>query len=194
MIDLNFVVEGQVLSRTDETIIANLSQNYIYAVFTFLDDFVQNVEKKVIFKNSNNTAYMCILENDRCMIPSEVMVGTHFTITVVMGDRLTTNQIRVHMEHSGYSMNVHQSSSSSDFVTFILEELDKKADKGHQHIIGDVDGLSDDLESIHSDLNNKSDVGHTHIVDDVVGLEDDMGVEVKRAFQTLVSSIRTYGE
>ena len=193
MIDLNFTVEGQVLSRTDETIIANFSQNYIYAVFTFIDDFVKDVEKKVIFKNSNNTAYMCILENDRCMIPAEAMSGTHFTITVVMGDRLTTNQIRVHMEHSGYSMNIHQSSSSSDFVTFIFEELDKKADKGHTHLIDDIDGLSDDLEGIHTGLDNKSDLGHTHSSSDVTDLEDTIGVDVKRALQTLKNSIRTYG-
>ena len=164
MYDLKFKVEKQELKRTDSYVVANKSRNYITASFEFSDEAVMELEKRAVFTIPSGVSFMCILDDDgACVIPDEVLAGEYFFVSVAMGDLLTTNALRVSMEYSNYTTNIHGSSSTDDVFTFVISELSSKAELDHQHIIEDVTNLS-------VVLNGKSDIGHGHSTGDVNGL------------------------
>ena len=58
---LNFTVDKQIITRTDNEKVVRLSRNYLYAHFEFSDDWIG--EKTAVFR-SYNKAYNMLFDSD----------------------------------------------------------------------------------------------------------------------------------
>ena len=105
MIQLTFDISGQVLKRTDKNKIVGDTIGQFEAVFTF-DDWWNDYTPTVQFTKHGKT-YDCLLENNTCTIPYEVMEkGGVFYVSVFATEdvnRKTANSVAVTVKPSGYS-------------------------------------------------------------------------------------------
>jgi len=70
--DLQFKVINQVIYRPDSNIPASDSIGYLYAKFTFTQDW-DGLKKTAIFKSPTNECYSVILIDDECLVPHETI-------------------------------------------------------------------------------------------------------------------------
>lgn len=79
---ITFNVENQILSRTDTNKIIEKSKNYLFAEFTFSEDW-NNTNKAIIFEN-NVLRYKIYLDSDnKCQVPNRIIRNDGFTISVI---------------------------------------------------------------------------------------------------------------
>lgn len=131
--DLNFEINNQIITRIDKNILVNKSKNYVFCYFTFKTDDWLDKEKFVIFKDSWGNAYECYIGNMeycRCVVPSDALKGTNFSVSVFGGDRITTNELTILLIPSGYTTRIVPSSGAADKDVFvqIFDELSNKID------------------------------------------------------------------
>ncbi len=114
---LEFNVKNQIISRTDSFDVVADSQNYLTAKFTFTEEWVGDII--AIFGNGVKY-YNVILSDNVCTIPWEVIKTPFFTVSVVCGDRITANSIRVRVEKSGYTNGEMPKPPTPDVYSQIL--------------------------------------------------------------------------
>ena len=79
---ITFNVENQILSRTDTNRIIEKSKNYLFAEFTFSEDW-NNTNKAIIFEN-DVLRYKIYLDSDnKCQVPNRIIRNDGFTISVI---------------------------------------------------------------------------------------------------------------
>ena len=100
---LHFVVNNQIIARTDTFVPVRNSKNYLYAEFDFQTDDWNSKSKTVLFRSGDSEPVPILLgETDTCLIPAEVLAGTSFTVSVIAGDVITANTVTVKLYESGY--------------------------------------------------------------------------------------------
>ena len=145
--DLNFEINNQILTRTDDNEFVNKSRNYIRCNFSFKSSEWNGVNKFVIFKNEKDEAYEVYLGNScecQCIIPSPVLTGSYFLISLYGGNVITTTEKRVVLLNSGYT---HDISSVEDYDEDIfiqmLELLEGKADDADLSVVAKTGEYTD---------------------------------------------------
>jgi len=133
IVNLNFQIEKQILTRTDGNVIVNKSKNYLKCIFTFKSDEWDYITKFAIFKDSWGHAHKIFLGREdvcECMVPNGVLRGTNFKVSVYAGDLITTNELNVILIPSGYTTNFTspEGFDEKDVFVEIFEELDSKVD------------------------------------------------------------------
>ena len=194
--DLNFKVKEQIINRTDNNTIVNLSENYLQLCFTFQSNDWTGLTKFVLFKHGEKSTRIGLIE-DKVIVPASLLTGNRLVFSLYGLDtpndevyRITTNQIRLHLLDSGYTSEVDD--LIDDEEVDIVEEiyiainntetvckeytdtgLESKADIEHTHTKSDVtDFTHTHTESEITDLGNYSTVGHTHTEEDITDLGD----------------------
>ena len=114
--DLNFRVSKQIITRKDNENVVADSKNYLYAAFSFSEEWTGT--KTAIFK-SGDDAYCVMLQEDRCLIPWEVIKPRWFSVSVFCGDLVTSNKVAVRVLESGYTEG-----ETPDAYQQIIELLD----------------------------------------------------------------------
>lgn len=113
---LLFDVNGQTLKRTDHFNPATDSLEYLKAKFTFNDSAWSGKTKTALFR-LGTAVYKSVLGTDgTCKVPSEVLVGGDSRVARIHGEtihvsligeystiRITTNEIAVKLNRSGYA-------------------------------------------------------------------------------------------
>ena len=97
---LQFDIKNQIIERVDLFGVVADSRNYLKATFSFSEEWIG--EKTAIFGHSGEF-YSVVLEEDVCSVPWEVIKAPHFSVSVVCGDRITTNLVTVNVQKSGYA-------------------------------------------------------------------------------------------
>ncbi|MBQ2931285.1 MAG: hypothetical protein IJE62_00360 [Clostridia bacterium] len=97
---LEFNVKNQIIERTDNFKVVADSRNYLTAKFSFSEEWEEDVT--AIF-GYENEYYNVILADGLCHIPWEVIKVPFFTVSLVCGDRITANTVRVDVLQSGYT-------------------------------------------------------------------------------------------
>lgn len=98
--DLQFLVTGQNLIRTDSNNVIGDCKNYVFASFTFSPEWL-NLVKTAQFTKARVT-YDMLLVNNRCLIPWEVLVGQGvIKVNVFAGDLITVNACTFTVNPSG---------------------------------------------------------------------------------------------
>lgn len=96
---ITFNVENQILSRTDTNSVVEKSKNYLFAEFTFSEDW-NNTNKAIIFEN-NVLRYKIYLDSDnKCQVPNRIIRNDGFTISVIGENSenlvtITTNELYI---------------------------------------------------------------------------------------------------
>nr|DAL82168.1 MAG TPA: hypothetical protein [Caudoviricetes sp.] len=100
---LKFVVNNQIIERTDTFVPVRSSKNYLYAEFDFQTDDWNGKSKTVLFRSGDNDPVPVLLgETNTCIVPVEVLVGASFSVSIVAGNLITANMVIVKLYESGY--------------------------------------------------------------------------------------------
>lgn len=136
---LTFDVIDNVLKRTDKEKIINRNKNIYKAVFNFQStDENENLWLEdnifVIFEDSWNNKTTVHLGKDNlqlsAIIPSFVLEGTYFRVSVYAGDLISTNTVSIPLSQSGYERHHHNhcGGSRKDIFVELFDKLDSKID------------------------------------------------------------------
>ena len=100
---LKFVVNNQIIERTDTFVPVRSSKNYLYAEFDFQTSDWDSKSKTVLFRSGDNEPIPVLLgETNTCLVPAEVLTGTSFSVSIVAGNLITANMVVVKLYESGY--------------------------------------------------------------------------------------------
>lgn len=100
---LHFVVNNQIIARTDTFVPVRNSRNYLYAEFEFQTDDWDGKSKTVLFRIGNNEPIPILLgETNTCLVPAEVLQDTSFSVSIIAGNLITANIVTVKLYESGY--------------------------------------------------------------------------------------------
>lgn len=112
---LNFTIKGQILSQDagqkDLRLVAD-SKKYLVAKIAFESDEWKSGKLVYVLFSHKGKTYKKILGADKelgfdeCYIPAEVIKTPGFTMSMVCDDRITTNEIMIKLEPSGYTENI----------------------------------------------------------------------------------------
>lgn len=100
---LTFIVDKQIITRTDTNKPVSNSVDYLQATFSFSSDW-DGTMKTAIFKRGLATIKAVVLENDSCLVPWEIIHENGFQVSVIgvgNGQRITTNPVYVDIKASG---------------------------------------------------------------------------------------------
>lgn len=100
---LKFVVNNQIIERTDTFVPVRSSKNYLYAEFDFQTSDWGGKSKTVLFRSGDNKPVPILLgETNGCLVPAEVLTGTSFSVSIIAGNLITANMVVVKLYESGY--------------------------------------------------------------------------------------------
>ncbi len=100
---LKFVVNNQIIERTDTFVPVRSSKNYLYAEFDFRTNDWSGKSKTVLFRSGDNDSVPVLLgETNTCLVPAEVLAGTSFSVSIVAGNLITANIVTIKLYESGY--------------------------------------------------------------------------------------------
>lgn len=100
---LHFVVNNQIIARTDTFVPVRNSRNYLYAEFEFQTEDWAGKSKTALFHSGDGEPVPILLgDTDTCLIPAEVLMSTSFTVSLVAGDMITANAVTIKLYESGY--------------------------------------------------------------------------------------------
>ena len=114
---LEFNVKNQIISRADSFDVVGDSKGYLKAAFTFTEEWSGDII--AIFGNGSEY-YSVILADSCCIVPWEVIKAPFFTVSVVCGDRITANVVRVDVEKSGFVEGKTPKEPTPDVYTQVL--------------------------------------------------------------------------
>lgn len=123
------------------------SVNYLTAVFDF-DEEWQGFTKTAVFTGKANV-FNVLLDNNKCVIPHEVLQGKYFTVSVFgikEEVRITATELFIPLDKSGYMEGETPSEPTPTVYEEILTQLTRI---GSQQ---DYEALSDEVEAAKSDL------------------------------------------
>lgn len=156
---LEFKIRNQILERNDDNAIVSKSKNYLYCQFSFETDEWANIEKFAIFKDDVGRAYNVRLENNKCLVPDDVLRKEFFRVSVYGGDLITTTEQVVVVIPSGYTKHICRASKGTrDVYVQAFEQIKYKIDDivfedeclnlyANGNLVKSVDIISDDLIS-----------------------------------------------
>lgn len=136
--DLTFEVCKQLIKRTDNEIIVNLSDNYLRFKFTFNEDW-NGLTKFILFHHKDGVTRIGLVE-DKVVIPSVLLSSDRVIFTLYGVDdkdhetiRITTEKQTLYMLNSGY---VDEYTDIIDVITVdtieqIYIAINAKADKSY---------------------------------------------------------------
>lgn len=100
---LHFVVNNQIITRTDTFVPVRNSRNYLYAEFEFQTEDWAGKSKTALFHSGDGETVPILLgDTDTCLIPAEVLTGTSFSVSIIAGNLITANIVTVKLYESGY--------------------------------------------------------------------------------------------
>ena len=94
--ELNFKITNQKLELLESEFIVEKSKNYLYANFEFTTPEYDLLVKTAVFNHSSlqNPVYV-LLDNNKCLVPHEVIRAGYIEVSVFAGDMIPTNVVRV---------------------------------------------------------------------------------------------------
>lgn len=191
---VKFQVNGQHLKRVDKVVVVNKLRNILVAKFEFKQGWSE-LTPFAIFKNKKKSYCIPISMEENigeCVVPHEVLQSKWFKMTLFGGNLITTNELTIYLVESGYTTDISSTAEpSADIFVQVYEELSHKADIDHTHVVEDINGLSEALDSVISDdiLSTKADLYHTHTSNDIVDLEQTLEEEIDEDLDLLLLNL-----
>ena len=127
MAQLQFAVNHQIISRTDNFKPVAESKNYLYAHFTFETDEWSDVVATAIFRNDTAAKEVLIDQNGDCLVPWEIIQnnGDVIYVSCFAGDLITVNMARVRIYETGYGDDLESATPPTPSVyAQIIDRMD----------------------------------------------------------------------
>lgn len=190
--DLNFTVNNQELTKKDNNKIVNKSNNYIKIRIDFNGDEWEALNKYIILKNENGVAFQFQHSVEGVLIPSTILMGRLFTITVYGADettkRITTNEIVIRLIESGYTKDI---SSIADESVDIFVEVTRRMDDLESQLDGKLN-----INDVDTDLNidSSNPIANHAVTSKLNSIEDNIetksGLQISKFSTQLANKIR----
>lgn len=147
---LSFNVEKQIITRTDTEKVVTNSMNYLYAQFSFSDEWTG--EKTAVFKGKHGT-YNALLDADnKCLVPWEILTEAMFDVSVFCGDLITANKVKIFTTPSGYEIGDESRIPTPEIYTQVINRLNEiEAEVDPEAIERTVDEYLADKEIVTED-------------------------------------------
>lgn len=174
-LELKFKIENQKLTFQDKKFIVDKSNNYLKLFFEFATEDWNDLFKFAILKNSKRKAFQFRITNDDgIIVPSEVLIGKYFLISIYGADietnRITTNEIRINLKQSGYTANISQiHDTGRDIYVEMAELIDNLPTVART-------GEYDDLLNIPVEFPPEH---HTHESGDITDISETIGADTR---------------
>lgn len=120
---LSFNVEKQIITRTDTEKVVTNSMNYLYAQFTFTDEWVG--EKTAVFKGKHGTYNALLDAENKCLVPWEILTEAMFDVSVFCGDLITANAVKIFTIQSGYEVGDESRIPTPDIYQQVINRLNE---------------------------------------------------------------------
>ncbi len=144
--ELNFKITNQKLELLENEFIVEKSKNYLYANFEFTTKEYDGLVKTAVFNHSSlNNPVHVILDNDKCLVPHEVILAGYIEVSVFAGDMIPTNVVRVSVNSTMSGDTVAPSEPTADVYTQIYELAQNACDVA-QSVRDDADSGAFDGE------------------------------------------------
>lgn len=190
---LKFSISGQTMTRTDKFTPATDSKAYLNAVFTFTGSDWSNTAKRAIFKAGTIVKEAVINSSTGvCLVPWEVLASNvdnisrvvskdrYFTVTVIGENgskRITTNDLDIRLEDSGYAEGDNSSEPTPSVYAQFVEDVKEHADATAQNA-EDVATAEANIKNQYSNALKGSASGEAVRVNDVSPVEHNAKVKV----------------
>lgn len=120
---LKFKVVGQELTRVDDCRIIQYARNYPAAEFVF-DESWEEAEVIVAQFRKNGTTYDMTIENNKCILPWEVLDKKgYFGITLMGGDLITTNTLYINVYENALIGGMLSTEASPGIYTTLRDKV-----------------------------------------------------------------------
>ena len=97
---IEFKIEHQTITRTDTFNVVGGSRNYLYARFTFSEEWAEQLPV-AFFYSSRGKTYSQEIVNGECLVPWEALMGRYFCVSCEGGSLITTDDARVDVNPGG---------------------------------------------------------------------------------------------
>lgn len=104
---ISFEIDHQKIARTDDFFVVGGSRNYLYAKFTFCDDW--NGEQPVAIFTGGGHSYSKFIVDGECLVPWEVLQQRRFFVGCLAGERITSNSAVVEVCPCGVNVDAEES-------------------------------------------------------------------------------------
>lgn len=209
---ISFRITNQIIRCVGKPEIVADSKNYLYAEFIFTPDW-DGITKTALFK-FDDTPYAMLLGGDNtCVVPAEVIKSPSFIVSVVGGDRITANSVKVLVIPSGYEEGETPEPPTPDIYEQIIEMMrqqgvDAAAALEAQHA---AEAAKDDAEdyahqtetdrnavaqiktSVENTITEFETVTFPNAVQDITDTGDAQVLRVEQTGSTQVEAIETTG-
>lgn len=120
---LSFNVEKQIITRTDTEKVVTNSMNYLYAQFSFSDEWTG--EKTAVFKGKHGTYNALLDAENKCLVPWEILTEAMFDVSVFCGDLITANAVKIFTIQSGYEIGDESRIPTPEIYTQVINKLNE---------------------------------------------------------------------
>lgn len=179
---LGFDVDGQFVTRRDDERVVNRSVNYLELCFNFKDtETWDDLIKRVLFKGNGETYSKQLDNENKVVVPSEVLSGDSFVFTLygITDDdpvvRVTCNLMKIIMVSSGFTGDsLVPGPGNRSVVDDVYARLDGLDVTVGEHSVAlsnlgdDVNGLGDSVDSLEDTVSR-----HTGSISDLTGTVND---------------------
>lgn len=147
---LSFNVEKQIITRTDTERVVTNSMNYLYAQFSFSDEWTG--EKTAVFKGKHGTYNALLDAENKCLVPWEILTEAMFDVSVFCGDLITANAVKIFTIQSGYEIGDESRIPTPEIYTQVINKLNEiEAEVDPEAIERTVDEYLADKEIVTED-------------------------------------------
>ena len=121
---LFFTVDRQIITRQDYESVVQDSQNYLYAQFSFSEEWEGTIT--AVFRGKDGQTFNVLLdESGKCLVPWEVLTQSYFEVSVFCGDLITANVVKIFTIASGYAIGEEGREPTPDVFNQIIEKIDE---------------------------------------------------------------------
>ena len=121
---LFFTVDRQIITRQDYESVVQDSQNYLYAQFSFSEEWGGTIT--AVFRGKDGQTFNVLLdESGKCLVPWEVLTQPWFEVSVFCGNLITANVVKVFTIASGYAIGEEGREPTPDVYSQIIEKINE---------------------------------------------------------------------
>lgn len=121
---LFFTVDRQIITRQDYESVVQDSQNYLYAQFSFSEEWGGTIT--AVFRGKDGQTFNVLLdESGKCLVPWEVLTQPWFEVSVFCGNLITANVVKIYTIDSGYAIGEEGREPTPDIYSQIIEKIEE---------------------------------------------------------------------